>query len=57
MTIAILVSSFIHNSRTVLAMSAKDGGISLSHVPFFVVIPHPVIMDNKNELPACILLN
>ena len=31
--IAILVSSFIHSSKTVLAMSAEEDGISSSHVP------------------------
>ena len=33
MMIATLVSSFIHSSKTVLAMSAEDGRISSSHVP------------------------
>ena len=33
MMIAILVSSFIHSSKTVLTMSAEDGEISSSRVP------------------------
>ena len=33
---SILVSSFIHSSKTVLAMSAEEGGVSLSHVPVVV---------------------
>ena len=31
-SVAMLVSSFIHSSKTVLAMSAKDGGVGSSHV-------------------------
>ena len=34
MMIAILVSGFIHSSKTVLAMSAENGGISLTRRPF-----------------------
>ena len=36
MMIAILVSSFIHSSKTVLAVLAEDGRVCSSHVPFVV---------------------
>ena len=36
MMIATLVSSLIHSPKTVLAMSAEDGGISSTRQPFVV---------------------
>ena len=50
--IAILVSSLIHSSKTVLAMSAEDGGISSTRRPFVVYTTSGNIMNNELELTA-----